>query len=97
MRLERDARALEEDDAPRAVVAGRVAVVGVVERAEILGDADRILARGEILEHARIPHALLAFAVGAVVIEVAELPHERALANAWAADDCDAPRAQLCR
>ena len=89
VRLERDARALEEDHPVGSVVLGGVAVVGVVERREVLRDTDRIAPVGDILEHARVPDALLALAVGAVVIEVAELTDESALADSRTTDDGD--------
>ena len=75
---------------PGAIVLGGVAVVGVVERAEVRGHADGVALRLDVLEHAGIPHALLAFTVGAVVIEVAQLPDERALPDAGAPDDRNA-------
>ena len=70
----------------------RVAIVGVVEPAEVGGDADRIATGIDVLEHARIPDAFFALAVGSVVIEVAELPEQRALADARPADDRHAHR-----
>ena len=97
VRFERDARALEEDHAVRAVVQRGVAIVGVVEAGEVFGDADRVDAGGDVLEDARIPHALLALAVGAVVIEVGELADERALADTGSADDRYAHTAILLR
>ena len=87
VRLERDARALEEDDAIGAIVLGGIAVIGVVDAREVLGDADGVSARGDVFEHARGPHAFFAFAVRTVVIEVAELPDQRALADARPADN----------
>jgi hypothetical protein len=92
VRFERDARALEEDHLAGAVVRGGVAVVGVVEFAEVGGDAHRVAAGFDVGQHARIPHALFAFAVRSVVIEVPELAHEGALADAGAADDRDLHR-----
>jgi hypothetical protein len=86
--FERDARALEEDHLIRRVVPRGVAIVGVVKAREILRDADRIDAGGDILEYPRIPHALLALAVRSVVVQVGKLPHQRALAHAGPADNC---------
>ena len=77
--FEGDARALEENHLVRSVVLGGVAVVGVVQSREVFGDAHRIHAGGDVLEHALIPDALLALAVGSVVIEVRELAHQRVL------------------
>ena len=71
------------------IVLGGVAIVRVVEPAEVGGHADRVAAGVDVFEHARIPHAFLALAVRSVVIEVAELPQQRALADAWSADDRD--------
>jgi hypothetical protein len=41
-------------------------------------DANRIHAGGDVLEDARMPHALLAFTVRSVVIQVGQLADERA-------------------
>ena len=90
VRLERDAGTLEEDHLARAVVVGGIAVVRVVEAAEIRGDADRIASGVDVLEDARIPDAFLALAVRSVVVEIAELAEQRALADARAADNRDA-------
>ena len=87
VRFERDARALEKDHAVRAVVQRGVAIVGVVEAREVFGDADRVDAGGDVFEDARIPDALLALAVRAVVIQVGELADERALSDTGTADD----------
>lgn len=92
MRLEGDARAFEEDHLAGAVVGRGVAVVGIVELAEVGGDPHGIAAGFDVGQHARIPHALFAFAVRAVVIQVAELAHECALADAGTADDGDLHR-----
>ncbi len=89
VRFERDARPLEEDHPVGPVVLGRVAVVRVVDAGEILGDAHRVPAGGDVFEHAAVPHALLALSVGAVVIEVAKLANQRALADSGASDDGD--------
>ena len=78
VRFERDARAFEEDHAVRPVVFRGVAIVRVVEGCEILGDAHRVSPRVDVLEHSGIPDALFTFAVGAMVVEVAELTQERA-------------------
>src|SRR5476649_1149129 len=87
VRFERDARALEKDHLARPIVLRRVAVIRVVERTEIRRDANGVALRLDILEHARVPHALLAFTVRAVAIQVSELAHERALADSRSADD----------
>ena len=87
VRFERDARAFEKDDLARPVVLRGVAVVRVVQSAEIGGDADRVAPGGDVLEHAGIPDAFLALAVGPVVVKVAELPDQRALPDARSADD----------
>jgi hypothetical protein len=88
--LEGDARPLEEDHLAGRVVVCRIAVVRVIESREVHRDADGVPARLDVLEHPRIPDALLPFAVGSVVIQIAELPDERALADARPAHDCDA-------
>ena len=87
--FEGDAGAFEEDDLVGPVVPGGVAVVRVVEPAEVGGDADRVPSRLDVGEHARVPDAFLPLAVGSVVVEVAELAEERALADPGAPDDCD--------
>jgi len=70
VRLERNARALEKDDAAGAVVERRVPVIGVVEPREVFGDARGVDAGGDVFKDPRMPDALLALAVRAVVIEV---------------------------
>src|SRR3954468_16358860 len=87
MRLEGDFRALEKNHLAVAIVVRGGAIVGVVETPEIGGDADRVTAGLDVLEHARIPDTLLPFAVGSVVIEVAKLADQRALADSRAAND----------
>ena len=89
VRLERDPRTLEENDLAGTIVVGGVAIVGVVEPAEVGGDADRVAPGVDVLEHAGIPHPFLALAVRSVVVKVAELPEQRALADARPADDRD--------
>ena len=79
------------------IVQRGVAIVGVVEAGEVLGDAHGIDARRDVLEDARIPHALLALAVDAVVIEVGKLADERALPDTRSADDGYAHTAILLR
>ena len=95
VRFERDAGAFEEDDLPRPVVVGGVTVVRVVERAEVRRDADGVAPVRDVFEDPRIPDAFLALPIGSVVIEVSELPDERALADAWSADDRDAHRVNV--
>ena len=95
VRFERDARAFEEDHPIVAIARGGVAVIRVIERAEIRRHAHRVAAFRQIFEHQRLPDAFLALTVGAVVIEVAELPHQGALANPRAADNRHAHRARI--
>src|SRR5262249_1356787 len=89
MRFERDSRAFEEDHLSRPIVFGGVPVIRVVKRRKVRGHADRIASHRNIPQHLRIPDAFLALAVRSVVIQVAELAQERALANSWSADDPD--------
>ena len=87
MRLERDARAFEEDHFAGAIAVGGIAIVRVVEAGEVGGDADGVPARVDVFEDPRIPDAFFALSVRRVVIQVSELPDERALADARPADD----------
>src|SRR5687768_822369 len=90
VRFERDARPLEEDDAIGTIVLGGIAVIRVVDIREILSDADRVSTSCDVFEHASGPDAFFTLAVRAVVIEVAELAYQGALADAGTADDGDA-------
>src|SRR5262245_11847153 len=90
VRLERDAGAFEEDDFPWTIVAGRVAVVCVVQPREVGRHAHGVSSRVDVFQYARVPNALFSFSVRAVVIDVAELPNEGTLADARCTDDRDA-------
>src|SRR5207248_3235513 len=90
VRLERDASAFEKNHLARPIVLGGIAIVRVVQRREIRGDADGIASHRDVLQHVRIPDAFLALAVRSVVIQVAELPQQRAFSDPWSADDRDA-------
>src|SRR5712691_5617431 len=89
VRFESDPRAFEEDHLAGPVVLQGVTVVRVVEPAEVGGDANRVAARRDVFEHLGIPDAFLALPVRPVVVQVAELPDERAVSNSWSADDRD--------
>src|SRR5688572_3463035 len=97
VRFERDAGPLEEDDAIGTIVLGGIAVIRVIDVREILSDADRVSTCGDVFEHARGPDAFFTLAVRAVVIEVAELAYQGALADAGTADDGDAHQTSTLR
>src|SRR5205085_2991148 len=86
-----------ENNLVGAIVRRGVAIVGVVERAEVRRDADGITLSFDVLEHARIPHSLFTLSIGTVVIEIAELPDERALADSRPTDDRNAHRLRIVR
>ena len=90
VRFERDSRPLEEDHLVRPIAIGRVAIVRVVEAGEIGRHAHRVPAGLDILSTSRVPDALLTLSVGPVMVEVAELPEQRALADAGPTDNRDA-------
>src|SRR5687767_5333482 len=88
--FESDPRPFDEDHAIRPVMLPGVAVIGVVQLAEVCGDADGVQPRLDVHEDARIPHAFLAFSVRPVLIQVAELAYQRALSDSRATYDGDA-------
>src|SRR5262245_4223580 len=87
VRLERDACTLEEDDFARTIAVAGISIVRVVETGEVGGHSDGVAARVDIFEDPRIPDAFFTLSIGRVVIQVSELPDERALADARPADD----------
>ncbi len=94
VRFECDARAFEEDHLVRRVVTGGIAVVGIVDPGEVIRDADRdFLPSAMSLRTRGCQTPFSPSPSGTVVIEIGELPHERALANARSARR--SPRASL--
>src|SRR5262245_13479632 len=85
--LECDARALEEDDFARTIAVDGIAIVRVVETGEVGRHPDGVPAPVDVFEDPRIPDAFFALSIRRVVIQVSELPDERALADARPADD----------
>ena len=86
VRLERYARTFDEDHSTGAVVHGGITVVRFVQLAEVFRDPDGVDPGFDVHENARVPHAFFAFAVRPVMIEVAELPDERAFPDSGASD-----------
>src|SRR5439155_10903534 len=89
VRFEGDAGAFEEDHFAGPVVCRGVAIVRVIDPSEVHRDPNRVAPRRDVFEHPGIPDAFLAFPVRPVVVQVAELPDERALSNSRSADDRD--------
>src|SRR5215203_1096114 len=87
VRFKRDPRTFEKHHLIGRVMARGVTVIRVVEASEVFGNADRVDAGGDVLEDAGMPHALLAFAVCAVVVQVGQLANERALADTGTTHD----------
>ena len=44
----------------------------------------------DVFEHIGMPDALLPLSIGPVVVEVAQLTHERAFPDSWSTNDCNA-------
>ena len=90
VRFECDARSFDEDHAVGTVVLCSIAIVRVVNAPEVLSHADSVSSGLDVDEHFWLPNAFLALAVGAVMVEITELPEQGAFSDTWPADYSDA-------